>query len=91
MLREVNDWTGMLDHATHLNNDLPLFGSQSMALLAAMMATGMNLGLRAMAKASPFPERQLAWTADWYLHDATLQAMLVVLDNFILRQPLAAC
>jgi TnpA family transposase len=60
-----------------------------MALLGALMATGMNLGLSAMAKASSFSDRQLAWATDWYLRDATLQAILVNLDNFILRQPLA--
>jgi len=89
LLRDVNDWTNFLDHATHLTTEAPLFGNQSMALLGALMATGMNLGLSAIAKASSFSDRQLAWATDWYLRDATLQAMLVNLDNFILRQPLA--
>jgi len=89
LFREVNDWTNFLDQATHLNTELPLFASQAMPLLAAIMATGMNLGLSAMAKASSFTDRQLAWAADWYLRDTTLQAMLVTLDNFILRQALA--
>src|SRR6266511_2283110 len=74
---EVNDWTNLIDQATHLNTEVPLFGSQAMPLLAAIMAIGMNLGLSAMAKASSFMDRQLAWAADWYLRDTTLQAMQV--------------
>src|SRR6266508_3228623 len=89
LFREVNDWTNLLDQATHLNTELPLFGSQAMPLLAAIMAMGTNLGLSAMAKASSFTDRQLAWAADWYLRDSTLQAMLVTLDNLNMRQPLA--
>ncbi len=89
LFREVNDWTNFLDQATHLNTEVPLLGSQAMPLLAATMATGMNLGLSAMAKAPSFTDRQLAWAADWYLRDSTLQAMLVTLDNFILHQALA--
>ncbi len=77
LFREVNDWTNLLDQATHLNTEVPLFGSQAMPLLAAIMAIGMNLGLSAMAKASSFMDRQLAWAADWYLRDTTLQAMQV--------------
>ena len=57
-------------------------------MLAAILASGLNIGLTAMAKASGFSE-QLAWARDWFLHDAVLQAMLVKLDNFILHQPLS--
>jgi hypothetical protein len=69
LFREVNDWTNFLDQATHLNTELPLFGSQAMSLLAAIMAMGTNLGLSAMAKASSFTDRQLAWAADWNLRE----------------------
>jgi len=89
VLREVNLWTGFLDCATHQTTGLPLTADEVLPVLAALMASGLNIGMSAMAKASSFSERQLAWAADWFLHDAALQAMLVRLDNFILHQPLS--
>ena len=89
LLREVNEWTGFLDQATHLTTELPLFRDESTTLLAALMGTGMNLSLTSLAKASPFTYRQLAWASDWYLREDTLRSMLVTLDNFVLRQPFA--
>lgn len=89
LLREVNEWTGFLDQATHLTTELPLFRDESTTLLAALMGTGMNLSLTSLAKASPFSYRQLAWASDWYLREDTLRAMLVTIDNFVLQQPLA--
>lgn len=89
LLREVNLWTGFLDCATHQTTGRPLEDEEALPVLAAILASGLNIGFTAMAKASAFSERQLAWAADWFLHDDALQAMLVKLDNFILHQPLS--
>jgi len=89
LVREVNLWTDFLDCATHQITGLPLAGDEALPVLAAILASGLNIGLTAMAKASGFSEQQLAWASDWFLHDAALHAMLVKLDNFILHQPLS--
>ena len=47
-------------------------GEEALPVLAASLASGLNIGLTAMAKASAFWERRLAWPADWYLHDDAL-------------------
>jgi len=89
MLREVNRWTHFLDCCTHQTTGLPLPEDEAMPLLAAIMATGLNLGLTTMAGACSFTYRQMSWASDWYLREDTLLRGLEVLDNFVLHQPLA--
>jgi len=87
LLMEVDRWTDFLSHFTHaLLNDVPT-GKQKSLLVASLMALGMNIGLEGMAKATDYSVAELAATADWHIREETLQAALIELDNFVLRQP----
>jgi TnpA family transposase len=87
LLLEVLRGTGFLDQLTHLQTGIPLDGDAALPLLAALMASGLNLGLTAMSRASAFSYRELSWAHDWFIRDETLRAALVVLDNAVLRHP----
>ena len=84
---EVDGWTRFLDSFTHLSSGMPTTEDQKPALIAALMATGMNLGLTRMAQATDLSYRQLAWAADWHFREETLRAAQAVLDDFVLDQP----
>jgi Tn3 transposase DDE domain len=73
LLTEVNDWTSFLGACTHLLSGESLHGSAIFPLLAAMMGTGMNLGLTKLAAASPYTYGELSWAMDWYVREDTLR------------------
>jgi TnpA family transposase len=87
MLLEVLRGTGFLDHFTHLQTGTPLEGAAALPLLAAIMGSGLNLGLRQLENASPFSYRELSWALDWFVREETLRAALITLDNAVLRHP----
>ena len=87
LLLEVQRGTRFLDAFTHLHDGTPLDGPAALPLLAALMGSGLNLGLSTLANASAFAARELSWALDWFVRDETLRAALVVLDNAVLRHP----
>jgi hypothetical protein len=63
LLAEVDQWTSLGDRFVHLRTQAPPQNRQ--ALLTAVLADGINLGLTRMAEACPETSwRQLCWTAD---------------------------
>lgn len=68
LLLEVDAWTGFSECFTHQRSGRP--ADDHTALLTAILADGINLGLTRMAEASRGPSlRQLAWAHDWHIRE----------------------
>jgi TnpA family transposase len=89
LLLEVDDWTGFTRRFTHLRSGEPV--ADRTALLAAILADAINLGLAKMAEACPETSyARLSWLHDWYVRDETYTAALAELTNAQAREPFAA-
>ncbi len=89
LLAEVDQWTSMGDRFVHLRTQAPPKNRQ--ALLTAVLADGINLGLTRMAEACHDTSwRQLCWTADWHVREECYAQALAGLIDAQHRQPLAA-
>ena len=89
LLAEVDQWTSMGDRFVHLRTQAPPKNRQ--ALLTAVLADGINLGLTRMAEACHETSwRQLCWTADWHVREECYAQALAGLIDAQHRQPLAA-
>ncbi len=89
LLAEVDQWTGMGDQFLHLRTQAPPKNRQ--ALLTAVLADGINLGLTRMSEACHETTwRQLSWTADWHVREECYAQALAGLIDAQHRQPLAA-
>jgi len=89
LLAEVDQWTSMGDRFVHLRTQAPPRNRQ--ALLTAVLADGINLGLTRMAEACHESSwRQLCWTADWHVREECYAQALASLIDAQHRQPLAA-
>jgi hypothetical protein len=89
LLAEVDHWTGMADRFVHLRTQSPPKNRQ--ALLTAVLADGINLGLTRMAEACHETTwRQLSWTADWHVREECYAQALASLIDAQHRQSLAA-
>jgi TnpA family transposase len=89
LLAEVDQWTNMGDRFLHLRTQAPPKNRQ--ALLTAVLADGINLGLTRMSEACHETTwRQLSWTADWHVREECYAQALAGLIDAQHRQPLAA-
>jgi TnpA family transposase len=88
LLAEVDQWTSMGDRFLHLRTQAPPKNRQ--ALLTAVLADGINLGLTRMSEACRETTwRQLSWTADWHVREECYAQALASLIDAQHRQPLA--
>jgi hypothetical protein len=89
LLSEVDQWTSLGDRFLHLRTQAPAKNRQ--ALLTAILADGINLGLTRMSEACHETTwRQLSWTADWHVREECYAQALAGLIDAQHRQPLAA-
>lgn len=89
LLVEVDQWTSLGDQFLHLRTQAPPNNRQ--ALLTAVLADGINLGLTRMSEACRETIwRQLSWTADWHVREECYAQALAGLIDAQHRQPLAA-
>ena len=89
LLAEVDQWTSRGDQFLHLRTQAPPKNRQ--ALLTAVLADGINLGLTRMSEACHATTwRQLCWTADWQVREEGYAQALAGLIDAQHRQPLAA-
>ena len=89
LLAEVDQWTSMGDQFLHLRTQAPPKNRQ--ALLTAVLADGINLGLTRRSEACHATTwRQLCWTADWQVREEGYAQALAGLIDAQQRQPLAA-
>ena len=88
MLMEVDEWTGLTQHFTHLKTGDA--AKDKTLLLTAILADAINLGLTKMAESCPgTTHARLSWLQAWHIRDETYGAALAELVNTQLRQPLA--
>lgn len=80
LLLEVDASTGFSECFTHQRSGRP--ADDRTALLTAILADGINLGLTRMAEASRGPSlRQLAWAHDWHIReDCYAEALARLID-----------
>ena len=89
LLAEVDGWTQLVDRFVHLRTLTP--PKHRHALLTAVLADGINLGLTRMAEACRATSwRQLTWTADWHIRDECYAQALAGLIDAQHRQPLSS-
>ena len=89
LLAEVDQWTNLGDRFLHLRTQAPPKNRQ--ALLTAVLADGINLGLTRMSDACRETTwRQLSWTADWHVREECYTQALAGLIDAQHRQPLTA-
>lgn len=88
LLEEVDRWTGFSQDFTHLRTGLP--AAERAPLLTAVLADGINLGLRRMAEACrDVSVWQLARTVDWHVREDTYALATARLVEAQRRLPLA--
>ena len=88
LLAEVDQWTSLGDRFLHLRTQAP--PKNRHALLTAVLADGINLGLTRMSEACHETTwRQLSWTADWHVREECYAQALAGLTDAQQRQPLA--
>ena len=88
VLLDVDAWTGFSECFTHQRSGRP--AEDRAALLTAVLADGINLGLTRMAEACRGPSlRQLAWTHDWHVREECYAAALARLIEAHRALPLA--
>ncbi len=88
LLMEVDAWTGMSDHFTHLRSREP--SPDKNILLTAILANGINLGLGRMAEACPDASLdRLCWITDWYIREESYTKALAEVVNFHHQTPFA--
>ena len=86
---KVDPWTSRGDQFLHLRTQAPPKNRQ--ALLTAVWADGINLGLTRRSEACHATTwRQLCWTADWQVREEGYAQALAGLIDAQHRQPLAA-
>ena len=80
LLEEVDRWTGFTNAFTHLKTGLPL--GEKRTLLTAILADGVNMGLKRMAEACRTASFwQLARIVDWHVREETyIQATARLVD-----------
>ena len=80
LLEEVDRWTGFTDSFTHLRTGLP--PGEKRTLLTALLADGINMGLKRMAEACRGASFwQLARAVDWHVREETyVQATARLVD-----------
>lgn len=88
LLLEVDARTGFSNAFAHLRTGRT--ADNKHALLTAILADGINLGLTRMADVSPgLTMRQLAWAHDWHIREEGYTAAHAILVNAQRQLPLA--
>ena len=89
VLLDVDSWTGFTDCFTHQRHGRP--PDNKPALLSAILADGINLGLNRMADAiRGVTYRQLALVHDWHIREESYRAALARLIDAHRALPLAS-
>ncbi|WFU51535.1 Tn3 family transposase [Sinorhizobium terangae] len=88
LILEVDARTGFSNAFTHLRTGRT--ADNRLALLTAVLADGINLGLTRMADVSPgLTMRQLAWAHDWHIREEGYSAAQAILINAQRQLPLS--
>ena len=90
VMMDVNEWTNVLEFFPHLLTGEAPTGYHQAVLIAALMASGMNIGPTKMAQACDFSEQELMQSAEWHIREETLRQAIAELDNFVLHHPFSS-
>lgn len=90
MLFEVNKWTGFTQSFTHMTTRQRPVKKDEPAIMAALSAMGLNIGLQKMAECSDdVSYANISTMANWRLYDDTLKRAQATLVNYQHHLPLA--
>ena len=90
ILVELDSRVGLFRHFEHGAGVAVGPSELSRNLVYVLLAEATNMGLTAMAKACGVSYETLAWTAEWYLREDTVQAANTAMINYHHRLPGAA-
>ena len=90
MLFEVNKWTGFVQDFTHMSSRQRPTKKDEPAIMAALSAMGLNIGLQKMSECSDdVTYTGLSTMANWRLYEDTLKRAQATLVNYQHHLPLA--
>ena len=90
MLFEVNKWTGFVQDFTHMSSRQRPTKKDEPAIMAALSAMGLNIGLQKMSECSDdVTYMGLSTMANWRLYEDTLKRAQATLVNYQHHLPLA--
>lgn len=89
LLLDIDSWTQCSRHFTHVQTGDPC--RDRIALLTALLAEALNLGLVRMAEACDgMTFSRLTWVVDWHMRDETYTKALAEVINYHHHHPFAA-
>jgi TnpA family transposase len=90
VLVEIDARTGFTDHLVHAGGKIARPAELKRNLLYVIIAEATNLDLAEMAASAGVSYDVLAWTAEWYFREETLEPANAALVGYHHRLPLAA-
>ena len=88
VLVEADARTGFTDHLAHAGGKVARPPDLKRNLLYVIIAEATNMGLGAMAESCGVSYDVLAWTAEWYFREETLEAANAAIVNYHHRLPM---
>ena len=89
VLVEIDARTGFTDHLVHAGGKVNRAPDLKRNLLYVIIAEATNMGLAAMAESGGVSYDVLAWTAEWYFREETLEAANAAIVDYHHRLPMA--
>lgn len=88
VLVEIDARTGFTDHLVHVGGKVSRPPDLKRNLMYVIIAEATNMGLTAMAESTGVSYDVLAWTAEWYFREETLEAANAAIVNYHHRLPM---
>ena len=88
VLVELDARTGFTDHLVHAGGKVNRAPDLKRNLLYVIIAEATNMGLSTMAESCGVSYDVLAWTAEWYFREETLEAANAAIVNYHHRLPM---
>ena len=89
VLVEIDARTGFTDHLVHAGRKVNRAPDLKRNLMYVIIAEATNMGLAAMAESAGLSYDMLAWTAEWYFREETLEAANAAIVDYHHRLPMA--
>ena len=89
VLVEIDARTGFTDHLVHAGGKVNRAPDLKRNMLYVIIAEATNMGLVAMAESGGVSYDVLAWTAEWYFREETLEAANATIVDYHHRLPMA--
>jgi hypothetical protein len=89
VLVEIDARTGFTDHLVHAGGKVSRPPDLKRNLMYVIIAEATNMGPAVMAESSGVSYDVLAWTAEWYFREETLEAANATIVDYHHRPPMA--